>query len=87
VPPTLTPYSGLLGESPYSSSNLLYSLLLLLLILYSGILKYSFIFENDFISECFSHSIILNGIKYYKPIVDHSEQRIKSLKIYKDGLN
>ena len=27
-----------------------------------------------------------NGIKYYKPIVDHSEQRIKSLKIYKDGL-
>jgi deoxyribodipyrimidine photo-lyase len=28
-----------------------------------------------------------NGIKYYKPIVDHSEQRIKSLKIYKDGLN
>jgi len=86
VPPTLTPYSGLLGESPYSSSNLLYSLLLLL-ILYSGILKYSFIFENDFISECFSHSIILNDIKYYKPIVDHSEQRIKSLKIYKDELN
>ena len=28
-----------------------------------------------------------NGIKYYKPIVEHSEQRIKSLKMYKDGLN